>query len=208
MTLQKLFLLSPARMDGVRAGYLLRPAADFALAVRLRQTGLSLAEAFAFASGLYFRGKFAYARRFGRRPRAAVRVITTNAGLLDPLRLVQAEDLRRFGDVAIHQEDPRFHGPLRRHAAAWAKKLAPDGQAILLGSIATVKYREVLLEAFGERLVFPIDFIGRGDMSRGALLLHAAQAGHELPYAIVRGAVFKGRRAERWQATLQRAKRG
>lgn len=68
---------------------------------------------------------------------------------------------------------------------------------MLLGSIATAKYRDVLIECFGERLVFPADFVGRGDMSRGALLLRAAREGRELPYAKVEGAVLKGRRAPR-----------
>lgn len=204
MELRKLFLLSPARMDGVRAGHLLRPGASFELARRLRREGVALAEAFTFASGLYFRGKIAYARRFGESPAGAVRVITTNAGLLDPDRRVRPADLRRFGSVAIHHEDPRFHGPLRRHAAACARKLADDGLAVLLGSIATAKYREVLLDVFGERLVFPEDFVGRGDMSRGALLLQAARQGRELPYIAVKGAKWSGERPEGWRATWGR----
>lgn len=97
----------------------------------------------------------------------------------------------------IHEADERYHGPLRRDAKNLAKKLARAGVAVLLGSIATAKYRDVLLECFGDRLVFPRDFIGRGDMSRGALLLRAAQADRELPYIAVSGAVFKGTRAPR-----------
>mgnify|MGYP001601318994 CR=1 FL=1 len=84
-----------------------------------------------------------------------------------------------------------------RPLQALARRLAPDGVAILLGSVATAKYRDVLLEAFGERLVFPSDFVGRGDMSRGGLLLRAARTGIELPYLTVKGAIFKGTRARR-----------
>src|SRR5438132_12874632 len=64
--LRRVFLLSPARVDGVRAGYLLNPTAEFALARRFHAEGLPLAEIFAFTSGLYFRGKITYARRFAR----------------------------------------------------------------------------------------------------------------------------------------------
>jgi hypothetical protein len=195
---QKLFLLSPAKVSGVRAGLLLNPNANFALAREFQSKGLPLAEVFTFASGLYFRGKITYARYFAHASkRSGVRVITTNAGLVDPETPLSPDTLRDFGTVDIHEEDPRYHGPLRRDAEALARKLGRRGQAILLGSIATAKYRDVLLDVFGERLVFPGDFVGRGDMSRGALLLRAAAAGKELPYTPVAGAVFKGKRAPR-----------
>ena len=47
---------------------------------------------------------------------------------------------------------------------------------------------------FGARLRFPIDFVGRGDMSRGGLLMRCAEAGRELEYAPVAGAVLHGAR--------------
>jgi hypothetical protein len=52
----------------------------------------------------------------------------------------------------------------------------------------------VLGEALGERLRFPPDFVGRGDMSRGGLMLRCARAGIELPYAPVEGSVRRGAR--------------
>jgi hypothetical protein len=193
---RRVFLLSPAKVSGVRAGLLLNPHAPFALAREFRQQGLPLADIFTFASGLYFRGKITYARRFAA-DNELIRVITTNAGLLDPLTHFTPEGLRAFGEVDIHADNPAYHKPLRRDARTLARKLAKDGVAILLGSIATAKYRDVLLEAFGERLVFPSDFVGRGDMSRGGLLLRAARHGVELPYVSVLGAVYKGKRAPR-----------
>jgi hypothetical protein len=196
--MRRLFLLSPAKANGARAQLLLNPLAPFALARRFQDDGLALAEVFAFASGLYFRGKITYARRFARAGEGdVVRVITTNAGLLDPQTRFTPDSLRAFGQVDIHPDDSRYTQPLRRDARALAGKLTEDGVAILLGSIATAKYRDVLLDCFGERLVFPRDFVGRGDMSRGALLLRAAGAGTELPYIGVRGAVLKGKRAPR-----------
>ena len=195
---QQLFLLSPAKVTGARASLLLNPAAPFALARKFHREGLSLGEIFAFASGLYFRGKLTYAQSFAP-PESGnlVRVITSNRGLLDPVLRFTAGELRAFGDVDIDGADPRYVEPMRRDAHVLARKLAKNGTAILLGSIATPKYREVLLECFGERLVFPEDFIGRGDMSRGGLLLRAARENRELRYITVRGAILKGKRAPR-----------
>jgi hypothetical protein len=195
---QKLFLLSPAKVSGVRAGLLLNPKATFALAREFQRDGLPLAEVFTFASGLYFRGKITYARYFAAESKQnTIRVITTNAGLANPDTVLTPDSLQAFGTVDIHEDDPRYHGPLRRDAELLAKKLRRNGQAVLLGSIATAKYREVLLDVFGNQLVFPSDFVGRGDMSRGALLLRAAAAGKELRYTPVAGAIFKGKRAQR-----------
>ena len=196
--MRRVFLLSPAKVNGLRAQLLLNKRAPFPLARQFHRTGLSLAEVFTFASGLYFRGKITYARHFARDADGdLIRIITTNAGLLDPLTHVTPQALRLFGKVDIREDDPRYHKPLRRDARALAQELLPEGAAILLGSIATAKYRDVLLDVFGERLLFPRDFIGRGDMSRGGLLLRAAREDTELPYIQVQGAVVKGRRAPR-----------
>jgi len=190
------FLLSPAKVSGERAKFLLNPRATFSLARQFHREGLPLAEVFTFASGLYFRGKITYARRFTDIASGdVIRVITTNRGLVEPELHVRPEDLKAFGDVDIHEDDPRYHEPLRRDAKQIAKSLGAKGTAILLGSIATAKYRDVLIDAFGERLLFPKDFVGRGDMSRGGLLLRAARDGVELPYSAVVGAVLRGKRA-------------
>jgi hypothetical protein len=68
---------------------------------------------------------------------------------------------------------------------------------VLLGSIASKKYVAVLGAVFGDRLLFPSDFVGRGDMSRGGLLLRAARAGAELAYEPVLGAQRHGKRPPR-----------
>lgn len=193
-----MFLLSPAKVSGARAGLLLNPNAPFALARQFHRGGLPLAEVFTFASGLYFRGKITYARYFAQSTAGSViRVITTNAGLLDPDTMISPEMLRAFGRVDIHADDARYAEPLKRTACKLSAQLGKRGVAVLLGSIATGKYRDVLLECFGDKLVFPSDFIGRGDMSRGALLLRAAHDGHELPYIKVEGAIYSGKRAPR-----------
>src|SRR5450631_1354526 len=150
--------------------------AQFDLARRLRSENLpSLGEVFTFLSGLYFRGKLAYARAFTESSRAFV--ITPNRGLL-PLDLpVSLADLRAFAEVDIHEDDPRYRKPLERDIRKFVRQFGSKTEVVLLGSIATGKYVDVLLENFGERLLFPAEFVGRGDMSRGGLLLRCAVDG-------------------------------
>jgi hypothetical protein len=195
MTASRIFLLSPAHCGGKRAAVLLNERATFPLAQRLRSAGVTLGEAFSFLSGLYFRGKLTYADRFARPPagRAGVQVITTDRGLVAADAEVGVGDLRAFGTVDIRSDHPRYRTPLVRDAS----QLGTDVEVVLLGSVATGKYVDVLLEVLGERLLFPTDFVGRGDMSRGALLLRAARDGKELAYEPVAGAVRRGRRAAR-----------
>ena len=191
----RVFLLSPAHSGGKRAELLLREEARFPLAERLRGPGgASLGEAFSFLSGLYFRGKLTYARHFARPPVGlpGVQVITTNRGLLEADTPVGIADLRAFGGVEIRVEEPRYRGPLERDVARLAGH--PELEVILLGSVATGKYVDVLLDVVGERLLFPSDFVGRGDMSRGALLLRAAREQTELAYEPVASAVRRGPR--------------
>jgi hypothetical protein len=149
--------------------------------------GAPLGDVFSFMSGLYFRGKIAYARHFGRPPLGLPGglVISPCEGLRHPDERVTRERLRVWAEVDIDLAEPRYLGPMETHVKALAAALASDCQVILLGSVATPKYVKPLLDAFGERLLFPEDFVGRGDMSRGALLLRAAGADHELPYAPV-----------------------
>ncbi|MEO6005971.1 MAG: hypothetical protein ABIZ04_08925 [Opitutus sp.] len=196
--MRQLFLLSPAKVTGARAGLLLNPNAPFALARTFHREGLTLGQIFTFASGLYFRGKLSYAQHVvATNSGSLIRVITSNRGLLDPEQKFTVDELRAFGDVDIDGADPRYLAPIRRDACALARKLGKNGRAILLGSIATAKYRDILLECFGDRLMFPSDFVGRGDMSRGGLLLRATREKRELPYITVRGAVLNGKRAPR-----------
>jgi hypothetical protein len=122
-------------------------------------------------------------------------VITANRGLLSADTLVRIEDLREFGCVDIRADDLRYRAPLERDLASLAA--IPQLEIVLLGSVATGKYIDVLLAALGERLLFPIDFVGRGDMSRGALLLRAARGNSELTYEAVSGSIRRGKRAAR-----------
>lgn len=193
---RRVFLLSPASAAGVRAQMLLRPGASFALAARMRDGGAPIAEVFAFLSGLYFRGKVAYVRRFAAPPEGLESglVITTTRGLLPMGEVITAASMRAFERVDIHLEEPRYTRPLERTAKVLARGLGAEDQVVLLGSIASGKYVELLLPIFGERLVFPECFVGRGDMSRGGVMRRAAESGKELDYIPVSGAIRRGAR--------------
>jgi hypothetical protein len=195
----RIFLLSPAHCGGLRARMVLSERASFDLAQRVRVAGAPLGEVFSFLSGLYFRGKLTYARAFASAAdgHAGVFVITPTDGLRPADEPVDLARLRRFATVDIAGDEPRYREPLDRDARRLARRIGPGGEVVLLGSIATGKYVEPLLAVLGERLRFPADFVGRGDMSRGGLLLRCARAGTELTYVGVRDAVRRGPRPPR-----------
>jgi hypothetical protein len=156
---------------------------------------------FSFVSGLYFRGKLAYARRFAAAPDphspisgAGVFVITPAAGLRTPETIVTADALTGFARVDVSADNPKYRRPLERAARALAADIGADCEVVLLGSIASGKYVDIFQGIFGERLLFPAEFVGRGDMSRGGLLLRCAASGDELAYIPVAGAVRHGAR--------------
>jgi hypothetical protein len=198
----RVFLLSPANCSGRRAELLLSPTAAFELARRLRtRRGAPLGEVFSFVSGLYFRGKLAYARRFARPPDAAdpvaaggVLVMTPNAGLRAADTPVTTASFRAFADAEIDVGNLAYRRPLERGARALRDAIGEECEVVLLGSIASGKYVDLLLPVFGTRLMFPPHFVGRGDMSRGGLMLRCVTAGLELEYVPIAGAVRHGPR--------------
>lgn len=178
---------------------LLNGAAQFDLAVRLRSEGAALGDIYTFISGLYFRGKMAYSEAFAAAPEALPSrlIITPGAGLLHPGSIFSLRQLHALTEVNIAEDESRYRLPLEVDARRLSEAAGPDCRFVLLGSIATPKYTEPLLECLGDRLVFPEAFVGRGDMSRGGLMLRSAQDGAELTYVAARGAVCHGRRPER-----------
>jgi hypothetical protein len=180
----RIFLLSPANATGERGRLLLRPQANFDLAVRLRVQGAPLGETFAFISGLYFRGKLAYAQAFATPPDPVPGsfVIVSGVGLVPPDTVITLEHLRQFASIPIDARDSRYRQPLEKACHILDEIAGPDCDFVLLGSVATVKYLEPMVAIFGERLLFPEGFIGRGDMSRGGLMLRCARAGTQLTY--------------------------
>jgi hypothetical protein len=184
-SMQRIFLLSPADLSGIRARRLVHSDSFSELGQRLRTGGAPLAEVFCHASSLYFRGKLAYARTFAAPPLGleGCYLITTSRGLLPPDTVVDLEAVRHLSSAAqVDPEDDRYRIPLQRDAANLKGALTDACQVVLLGSVATEKYTKPLLEVFGGQLMIPSAFIGRGDMSRGGLLLRCVREKQELAY--------------------------
>jgi hypothetical protein len=160
---------------------LLRPQSSMSWAVDLRERRLTLGGAFAFMSGLYFRGKLAYAETFDP-GLARTFVITPTRGLQSPRLIASAQMLEEFAEVDIDEEDERYRAALELDIADLAARLPSESRVVLLGSVASGKYVDVLAPHLGSRLYYPSSFVGRGDMSRGGLLLRASRAGQELEY--------------------------
>lgn len=193
---RRTFLLSPASTMGRRAQYLFAPRSDFEVARQVRSPeGEAIGTVFAFLSGLYFRGKLTYARAFAR-PGSFIRIITPNRGLVSPDLRVTLRDLRAMSRGSIDLEHAPYRRSMTRAALALAAELG-DADVVLLGSIASDKYSGILLQVFGEQLLFPESFIGRGDMSRGGLLLRAVDENRELDYIPLAGAIRHGKRPPR-----------
>jgi hypothetical protein len=190
-----LFLLSPARTGGPRAEQLAR--SEGSLGEQLRAGTAPLGDVFAWLSALYFRGKLAYARAFADPSpgTSGALVMAPGLGLCAPETPISATTLRAMGKVEVESE--AFVKMLRRDAARANAEARADTQVVLLGSIASTKYVDTLVEVFGARLMFPEAFVGRGDMSRGGLMLRAARSGEELVYAMVAGATRRGKRPEK-----------
>ena len=184
-------MLSPASLAGERGKLLFRDQAAFPLAQQVRSSeGAPLGELFSFVSGLYFRGKLTYARAFGQPPPglSGVQIISASEGLRSPDERVDLPRLRAWSGVEIDAGNPVFTEPLVEHAEELARAVGAQCRFVLLGSVATDKYVRPLAKVFGDWLLFPSDFVGRGDMSRGSILLKAAAAGRELDYVPVEGA--------------------
>ena len=197
---RSIFLLSPAHCGGRRAQVLFREAASFPLATRLRSEGVPIGEVFSFLSGLYFRGKLAYGLEFARPPEGSpdgVLVITPGRGLIPPDTRVTLAELLEIAEVGVDPDDLRFREPLEIDVLSLARLLAPEDRVVLLGSIATGKYVDVIERHLEGRLQFPSDFVGRGDMSRGGLLLRCVRSRQELDYVPLAGAVRRGTRPPR-----------
>lgn len=198
--MNRVFLLSPANCNGVRARWLLGPNSRSMLAQRLRtESGAAIGEVFTFLSALYFRGKLDYALAFARPPEQSmgVAIITPTVGLLPCEAPIGVTQLRGFSRVPINVKNRRYRNSLCRAAKSLAETLGPACEVVLLGSIASGKYLSLLLPIFGERLRVPAQFIGLGDMSRGGLLLRCVREQRELDYIAASSIPARSMRAGR-----------
>ena len=192
---RNVFLLSPARCDGRRGAILLGGRGELPLAVQLRERGAPIGDVFSFLSGLYFRGKLTYSRAFAAP--GDILVIAPGRGLISPDEIVTMEDLREIAEIGVTTDEPRFREPLERDATSLETALSAGDRVVLLGSIATGKYVDIIEGRLNGRLVFPSAFVGRGDMSRGGLLLRCVLDRCELEYVPIAGAVRRGARPPR-----------
>ena len=181
MAIPRIFLLSPASLNGLRAKQIASPRAKFDVA-RMYQSpeGVPIALAFAFMSALYFRGKITYALHFSSPE--YIRIITPGFGLVPPDWRLTPERMKVMQKIDVDAASRKYRKALERDAVALRDSVPEAAPIVLLGSVATGKYVDVLQPIFGERLMFPGIFAGLGDMSRGGLLLRAARANRELDY--------------------------
>ena len=209
----RVFLLSPANCNGIRAQLMLKPTAGFEPARQMRtRQGAELGDVFSFVSGLYFRGKLAYAQRFAHPPDpgeaivgGGVLVITPNAGLRAADTPITVESFRAFAAGSIDLKNAAYRRPLEQSARALLAAVGPECDIVLLGSVASGKYVDLLLPIFEERLHFPMHFVGRGDMSRGGLMLRCVAAGTELEYVPIKGATLHGQRPPKLEPLRRRS---
>jgi hypothetical protein len=190
LSVSTVFLLSPANLGGKRGAALFGSSGKLALRQQLQSaTGAPLGEVFSFVSSLYFRGKAAYAKKFGHAAWGgeSALVMTAGGGLCTLDTLVTQERLEGWQRVQVSDRNPHFTAPLVRHASELLDRADAEARFVLLGSVASRKYVVPLLEVFGARLLYPAAFAGLGDMSRGALLLRAVRDAKELEYASVAG---------------------
>ena len=162
-------------MSGERARQLTSPRAKFEAAQMYQSPeGVPIALAFAFMSALYFRGKIAYALQFAEREN--IFVIAPGFGLVPPDWRITPERMKVLAKTEVDVRKRNYRKPLERDALRLAEELERDTNVVLLGSVASGKYVDILQPILGERLRFPAIFAGLGDMSRGGLLLRAARA--------------------------------
>ena len=171
-----------------------RPGSGVALARRLREEGVPLGDVFSFLSGLYFRGKLEYARAFARSSEQhdAVHVITMTDGLVSPDARIVADDLERYAQCPEGSASAVL--TLEKTALELSRRLDANADVVLLGSVSTGKYTDLLAPIFRERLLFPRDVLHIGQLARGALFLRRAREGPELDYVPVSEIIRSGRR--------------
>ncbi|HVS65001.1 MAG TPA: hypothetical protein VMT85_16025 [Thermoanaerobaculia bacterium] len=171
------FLISPASLHGVRGRRLLAPGASGVWPRRLRG-GAPIGELFTAVSSLYFRGKLAYALRFGGA--GGTLVIAPGVGLVTPEWRLDREAALRMSEIRVRSSEDAYRRPLEQALRRLLDETG--GDFVFLGSLATDRYLAVLAPLLGSRLLTPAALYGMGNMRRGSVLLEAAESGEELEY--------------------------
>src|SRR5678815_3668029 len=84
--------------------------------------------------------------------------------------------------MCIRDRNQTYRAALRRSARELVTQIGTECEIVLLGSVATGKYLDILAPIFGSRLRIPAEFVGLGDMSRGGLLLRCVRENRQLNY--------------------------
>jgi hypothetical protein len=136
---------------------LLREQADFDLAVKLRQGTATIGEIYTFMSGLYFRGKMAYAEAFRAAPPGIPPgvVIVPGVGLVPPETAVDVGQLRTVADVPVDEGNHVYRSALLRAARLLDEYAGSACSYVLLGSIASGKYTGRSLRFLASASCFP-----------------------------------------------------
>lgn len=154
-----------------------------------------LGDVYAFVSSLYYRGKRAYATAFAKGASVlGPLVVTPTRGVVADETPVTLSDLESLAAGDIDERNEAYREALIRTARELDRRMGSAGRVVFLGSIASDKYVGPLGQVFGPRLAFPAAFVGRGDMSRGGLLLRSVAAGSELEYVPALSARRRGER--------------
>jgi hypothetical protein len=103
-------------------------------------------------------------------------------GLVPHDMLIRMSTLRIFSRGAINVTNRRYCSSLQCSAKQLVRQVGSECEVVLLGSIASGKYLMLLSPIFARWLRVPAEFIGRGDMSRGGLLLRCVNDNRELTY--------------------------
>lgn len=199
--MKRIFVLSPANCNGLRARWVLKRNSRSELAQRLRNDGAPLGEVFSFLSALYFRGKLAYAQAYADPPSncPGIMIITPTAGLVPHDTVIRVATLRGFSRGRIHVKHRGYSALLQRTAKKLAIHMGADCELVLLGSLATGKYLDILEPIYGSRLRVPEKFLGLGDMSRGGLLLRCVRENQQLNY--IDAAIATASKPKRFRTT-------
>ena len=167
-----------------------------------RAQGAPLGDVFTFVSGLYFRGKLAYARRFASPPEPRIRRRLGRARHHAERRAPQPETPVTRRRAARLRRRRRRSRPTRATGgrssgarARWLREIGADCEVVLLGSIASPKYVDVLLDDLRRAPAVPDRFRRprRHEPRRPAAAQARARASSST-YAPMAGAVRHGAR--------------
>ena len=176
----RVFLLSPAHLGGERARILMRPEASFDLAARVREKrrcarrrDLRVSERALLPRQAHLRGRVRGGAASPRSRRPTSSPPTAGWPPCTSASITRARP-RWAASTSTARRGLSQAARARRQEAGEADRRRRGGAA-RLGGVDEV-HRRARARCSSARLVCPVDFVGRGDMSRGSLMLQARRA--------------------------------